>query len=222
MKRRTFIAAFGSTVTGGAAVFGSGAVTSVSANRSVSVEVAADATAFLALEPGDSDLVTQENGTLAVHLDGAGTLGTGVNMDAVTTIGDPANPADEYAFKIRNLGTDSLMVKLNYYFENPGWIEPNTDQSFLRFEIHDSGDYTQSSSQTYPEQGSSLDHSLGHPTGAAFGSNPDDERLEVGEEYYMTLTVDTTGSNAAADDDLTGTAEIHATTTATSEDEWNP
>ena len=211
MNRRKLLAALGTAV-GGSTVLGTGAFTSVSADRSVSVEVADDSNAFLGLVPGDTGLVTEDGGTLRINLDGTGTGASGVNFDAVTQIGSHENPAESHAFKIINQGTQSLMLKMNYYFTNTDWLNSGEGQSFIKFTIHDTGDGpTGSSSQKFPIQnGYNRDYPLAQPTGSGFGSNTSDYRFNVGEEYYMVITVDTTGPNASPDDDLSGIAEVVA------------
>ncbi|ERG96735.1 hypothetical protein [Haloquadratum walsbyi] len=48
------------------------------------------------------------------------------------------------------------------------------------------------------------------PTGSNSGSNSGGFRFNVGEEYYMVITVDTTGPDASPEDDLSGIAEFFA------------
>ncbi|QSG16012.1 DUF1102 family [Halapricum desulfuricans] len=191
---------------------GSGAFTSVSADRTMSVRVADDSNAFLGLVPGDTGLVEESNGMLQINLDGASTNASGVNFDAVTRIGSHENPADEHAFKIVNQGTQSLMLKMSYYFTNTDWLDGGAGQSFINFTLYDTGDApTGSSSQSFPIQnGYNKDYPLAQPTGSGFGSNTEGYRFNVGEEYYMVITVDTTGPNASPDDDLSGIAEFVA------------
>jgi len=226
MQRRKFIAGLGSLTAAGAAGIGTGAFTSVSANRGVSVTTAGDESAFLGLEAGDLPYVTgTDDGQMEIDLTETAVGGQGVNMDAVTTIGDPNNPADEHAFKIVNQGTQSLMFKMNYYFENTGWIvNRGKGQSHINFEVF--ADATESYARNYPDQRATQgpgyqDHSLGHPEGGAFGSNEGENRFNVGEEYYVVITIRTTGPNAATSDDLSGTAVIMAEP-ETEIDRWNP
>ena len=51
MKRRKFILGFGATAASGAALLGSGAFSSVEADRNIAVETAKDSDAFLELDP---------------------------------------------------------------------------------------------------------------------------------------------------------------------------
>jgi hypothetical protein len=212
VRRRRVLAALGTAAAGGSTVLGTGAFTSVDANRSVSVRVADDTNAFLGLVPGETGLVTENNGALQISLDGTETSASGVNFDAVTQIGSHENPSNDHAFKIINQGTQSLMLKMNYYFNDTSWLDGGQGQSFINFTLYDTGDGpTGSSSQSFPIQnGYNRDYPLAQPTGSGFGSNTKDYRFNVGEEYYMVITIDTTGPKASTDDDLSGIAEFVA------------
>jgi len=99
----------GSLAAGGAATMGSGAFTSVAADRSLQIDVSEDATAFLRLEGNDTP-----NGNEYVEDDGtAGTTlsldftetddgGTGLNQNAETIIRD--------IFTIANQGSQMVFV----------------------------------------------------------------------------------------------------------------
>jgi len=213
MNRRTFLATLGTATAGTSAAVGTGAFTSVSADRSVNVQVADDSNAFLGLVPGETGLVTEAGGTLQINLDGTGAPAEGVNFNSVTQIGSHENPEDDYAFKIVNQGTQSAMLKMSYYFTDPSWLDGGAGQSFINFTLYDTGDSpTGSSSQDFPIQnGYNKDYPLAQPTGSGFGpKNTEDYAFNVGEEYYMVITVDTTGPDASPDDDLSGTAEFFA------------
>ncbi|WP_059057862.1 hypothetical protein [Halobacterium hubeiense] len=98
----------GSIVAAGAAGVGTGAFTSVTADRSFTVDVAEDANAFLRMVsvPGseNSDYVEVEDGQLSGDLSGGNDslLGDGVNAGAVTTVDD--------LFRIENQGTQPVWV----------------------------------------------------------------------------------------------------------------
>lgn len=49
----------------------------------------------------------------------------------------------------------------------------------------------------------------------------DGYRFNPGDEYYMVVSVNTTGSNASKNDDLSGTAVLEPAT-STSQDKWDP
>ncbi|MDZ5810172.1 DUF1102 domain-containing protein [Halorubrum sp. AD140] len=108
MQRRKFVVGMGALASGTAAVVGSGAFTSVEADRSVEVDVADDASAFLSLEgndtPNGNEYVENDgNGnTLSLDFTETGEDGEGLNQKADTIIRD--------LFTIRNQGTQTVFV----------------------------------------------------------------------------------------------------------------
>ena len=91
------------TVGGGAAVVtGTGAFTSVTADRTVNVEVAGDASALLAIEgTGEhSDYIDNSDGNGEFGIDLSGGSASGVNADAITVVED--------LFKVTNQGTQEV------------------------------------------------------------------------------------------------------------------
>lgn len=109
MKRRNVLAALGALSAGGAVVTGTGAFTSVSANRDVTVQVADDANAFLALRGiGPNKPYTEtSNGTLGIDLtsdNATGAGGQGVNTNAVTVFAE--------LFEVQNQGTQEVEVEI--------------------------------------------------------------------------------------------------------------
>jgi len=222
MERRKFIIGAGALATGASAAVGTGAFTSASASRSVTVEVSGDQNATIGLIPGSStDVQINENDEL--ELDLTGSDGEGVNVNSEYTWGDPDDPENNHAFKIVNNNEESLAMKMNYYFENTEWISNSGNgQSFIRFEIFDTGDGpTGASGENYPHQSYNRDYSLGGPTGDwSPGSN---YRFNSGEEYYVVVTVDTTGENASKDDNLSGSASFEFTSDSSiNQDSWYP
>jgi hypothetical protein len=112
MNRRTLLTALGAIGAGGAVVTGTGAFTSVEANRDVTVEVADDANALLAIEQGDGpngNYATTTGGTLGIDLtsdnDNLTQDPNGVNANAVTVIED--------LFTITNQGTQEVDVEVS-------------------------------------------------------------------------------------------------------------
>lgn len=102
MKRRKFTIGLGALATGSAAALGTGAFSSVEADRQVQIDVADDANAFLRFE-GDDDYVTNDNdGTLTFDLGGAETDagGQAFNDRARTEVPD--------IIDIRNQGTQDV------------------------------------------------------------------------------------------------------------------
>lgn len=108
MERRKFMLGLGSVAAGGSALVGSGAFTSVEADRTVEVNLANDANAYLALT-GDNKYVTDDsgNGTLTIDLGGPGTGkgGQGFNDDAITEV--------EGVVEIRNQGTNAVEITVD-------------------------------------------------------------------------------------------------------------
>jgi hypothetical protein len=107
MQRRKFIAGVGSLAAGAAAVMGTGAFTSVEADRQVDVQVAEDSNAYLGLD--DSGVANDEyfdtNGDeYAVDFSSTNAGGSGVNPNA--------NTVAESVFTIKNQGTQEVTVSL--------------------------------------------------------------------------------------------------------------
>jgi len=85
LNRRQALIGIGSLAVGSGAALGSGAFTSVEADRTVTVQTAADTDAYLSLT-GDGEYISQSNsGTLTIDL-GAPDSNAAFNEDAVTTI----------------------------------------------------------------------------------------------------------------------------------------
>ena len=98
MERRKFLFGIGTVAAGGAAAMGTGAFTSVEADRGVSVTVADDSGAFLALSESDGPNAAYaevNGGELSVSLDA-------VNDNAETIVRD--------VFDITNNGTKDVYV----------------------------------------------------------------------------------------------------------------
>lgn len=108
MQRRKLIAGLGSLAAGSAAAVGTGAVSTMRADRAYKVETAGDADAYVGLAGNDSSqFVSQSNGTLS--LDFASDTewgGEGVNM-GVTEV--------RPAFTLENQGEETIYAQI----ENP-------------------------------------------------------------------------------------------------------
>jgi len=93
-NRRNVLIGLGGLVATGGAALGTGAFTTVTAERTVSVETAGDASAFLGLTPATRNgtpgnpYVTETNGTVEITLENpdgdSGANATGVNQNAET------------------------------------------------------------------------------------------------------------------------------------------
>jgi hypothetical protein len=111
MRRRKMLIGLGSLAAGGAAATGTGAFTSVSANRSVNVKVADDANALLRIIPDERNGSQTENaqeyvdtsgGTVSLDITGTDSGATGINNNATTVIDD--------ILTIKNQGTQGVYV----------------------------------------------------------------------------------------------------------------
>jgi hypothetical protein len=109
MERRKFLIASGALAAGGAAAMGSGAFSSVEAERSVSISVENDTNAYLAMEaadnPNGNEYVSSDGGTLELSIGDNGN-GGGVNKDAVTEFAE--------LFTITNQGTQQIFWWISY------------------------------------------------------------------------------------------------------------
>ena len=108
MQRRKFVVGLGALASGSAAAVGTGAFTSVEADRQVDVQVASDANAYLSLDNSgaSNDAYFDASGDeYAVDFADSGNGGTGVNPNADTVA--------ESVFTIENQGTQEVTVSLS-------------------------------------------------------------------------------------------------------------
>ncbi|GGN22759.1 hypothetical protein [Halarchaeum nitratireducens] len=117
MKRRTLIAGLGSLTASGVFAVGSGAFTSVSAKRTVSISVANDSTAFLKLnEQGNGRRSYTDGGTIGFDIPGpgeddyGGTDPEGLGTDSVYRFGGDADNAEQGLFAAENQGTQPVKL----------------------------------------------------------------------------------------------------------------
>ena len=102
MKRRKFTIGLGSLVAGSAAAVGTGAFTSVHADRSIEVQVSNDADGFLGIA-SDSEYVDSDGDVFAIDLSGETDAGgEGFNTKGFTDV-------DEI-FTLSNRGTGDIVV----------------------------------------------------------------------------------------------------------------
>ncbi len=239
MERRKFVIGLGSLAAGGAAATGTGAFTSATAERTVSIARVGDESAYLGLTAGDSAGVSSyvsgsNGGELNIDLTGNGE-GSGVNMGAVTTIGESDNGEydTEYAFKITNQGTQKLFIGLSYDFDDASWLDSNKDQSYIEFEgrgnelEREVGGVDHRRKAQFPFQASGETAGGGAAGGSGrigktqpiYGQNRNKNRatLDVGTSWYFVVRVDTSGEDASMSDALSGTLNIHVN----SDDKFN-
>ena len=105
-NRRKFLAGLGALASGSAAAIGTGAFTSVEADRTVNVAVADDANAYLGLddidESANSEYVDVSGEEVVLNLDSTNSGGSGFNANAETRIDD--------LIRVTNQGTQTVNV----------------------------------------------------------------------------------------------------------------
>jgi len=141
MQRRKFIAGVGSLAAGAAAVTGTGAFTSVQAERSVSVNVASDPNAYLALKPIGDRASTDTDGELQLDFSSSNTGSQGLNQNARTAFTD--------LFQIRNQGDNPVYIGVGLEESD---VYESTSQSNSKLHLFD---YNELSGFVYAEENGS-------------------------------------------------------------------
>lgn len=172
MERRKFLVGLGSVATGGAATIGSGAFASVEATRTVGVNVAGDASAYLGLEP-DSPYAEFSGKQLVLDFSNNNNGGNGINADSVTTF--------DGVFRMTNNGPNELDITL----DKSGLANPDR-WHFVPKEVYEeySGNYPEDS--FYP----SWDDFGGYDTTNASGGG-----LDSGESTLVGVAIDARDRN---------------------------
>ena len=89
MERRKFVIGAGALATGSAAAVGTGAFSSVTADRETTIDIAGDEDAFLALSVEDTEYARiDENDLLVLEFTGEADDGEGINKAATTRFDD--------------------------------------------------------------------------------------------------------------------------------------
>ena len=131
MKRRQVILGLGAIATGGSALIGSGAFSSVEAERDISVEVAGDDSAYLRLGPcTDEDGNEKPNGAYTVQDDGL--FGIALTEENDNVDGDGVNPEARSTFhnvfEMCNQGTQEVCINFGIEGEVPKIKGPVPDR----------------------------------------------------------------------------------------------
>ncbi|WP_241431558.1 hypothetical protein [Halorubrum distributum] len=215
MERRKFVVGLGALASGSAAAVGTGAFTSVTADRSVDVEVAGDSSAYLALtraagdsagntSPNSNKYVQKSSGEVSFDFDGANTDGDGFNPNSVTVIED--------LIEVQNQGTQSayLGVDLSDLTISDG--SGNEAGIELAASIPDDGSTTGQTGSADDELAANIAfQGSGNAVGNA--TSPSSYELDVGEAVHLDLTVDTTNFDNS-DVSTTGTVAFIADQTS--------
>lgn len=134
-NRRKFLAGMGALATGSAAAMGTGAFSSVRANRTVTIDTAKDNSgALLSLDTygmENADYVSTAGSTVGIKLDSENKnlKGSGVNKDAITRLFN--------LFKVTNKGSQNVFVYANALGDENFFVDPqahdrpdDTDDSY--------------------------------------------------------------------------------------------
>jgi hypothetical protein len=193
MNRRKFLAGIGSLAAASATAMGTGAFTSVDAERSVSVAVASDENAFLGLDTLDSsnsdEFVSLDGGTLGIDISETTAGGTGVNMNARTAFDD--------MFQITNQGTQQAAVYIVYDPDDgqPGFMP---DVGSDRLDPNASDPTPELGLEFYEQDDDPIP--INHPEGRNTINRS--VILEPGDSQPMGVAIDTRGLDADPDEPL--------------------
>lgn len=220
-SRRSVLVGLGGLVAGGGALIGTGAFTTVEAQRSVNVSTTGDASGFLGLapaarnddttdgaptstvtgtpvEPPNEYVSAPGDGTVEINLDGNSEGASGLNQNAVTTFRN--------LVKITNNGTQNVQT-LNLEF-----ISTGSDDSNLN--LGDTFSFTAST----PSDGSAEASDISNDSDILSTSADSDSTLEPGDAIHFGIEIDLINggnSNGALPNQATYNLEITAETSNT-------
>jgi hypothetical protein len=190
-NRRSVLIGLSGVVAGGGALFGTGAFTTVTAERAVSVETAGDASALLQLtgneDYGDDDtdvaehVSTTDTGTLQLTFDS-------INRNAVTRFDD--------LLSVANQGTQEIKLYVNVDAGEEG-VDPIYGQGYTNdgpLDVLYGGTYTADADG----QGDS-DSIVGGNVNQTPRANP--LTLDSGDSATLTVVIDTRGTGSQSWDD---------------------
>ncbi len=226
MKRRKFLIGAGALAAGGAAALGSGAFTSVEADRDISVEVTGDNNALVRLTPVVHRIENVPNEDRPVYFDGGiedGTLGidtsrslaSGVNANAVTWLGTPNFDEQSGWVGINEdnidwAGDHTYTPRAAFGIENRGTQE--YDLTFEYQYANDPGD-SEITFEFYDGAAPALGNSFPRKIGTLTGNNSvsvkagsSGNSFRVDKRIFSSVRIDT----GAVGDDLSGALTIRA------------
>lgn len=193
-NRRSVLIGLGGLVAGGGALLGTGAFTTVEAERTVSVETAGDADAFLAMEPerDDNEYVSTDDGTIAINLDGNDEGADGLNQNAITTF--------ENLVRVTNQGTETVTELTLEFTDTPAGVDASDTFSFTVSDPDEDDSDTVDNGENVLTGDNDVPSELGSGDAVVFGlevdliNGGDDNALPDEGDYTLTITAD------AADD----------------------
>ena len=221
VKRRKFVIGLGALVAGSGAALGTGASVNSTMDRDSDINVVNDDEGLLALSPGteaDSDVVRLTSNPGELTIDFSGRNDGGVNVNSKYQVGSltggnndiavfdkvGGGPTTHNAFTVVNNDTVHRDVTLEYSAANPGDL--NQNGSYLYFEARPLD--TLSPSGRAPIKDMRVDSNNPTASFSYSADNLNDDSIDSGNGIGVSILVDTTGSNADSEEDLTGTLTI--------------
>jgi hypothetical protein len=214
MDRRKFVIGLGSLAAGGAAATGTGAFSSVEAERYAAVGTTGDSSAFLALEgtgsvAGNSGYIKNDgtgDGELLIDMNGnSNPGGAGFPFNAESTV--------DYLFKITNKGTHEVEVDIKK-MHGAGSAKPELPK---RVELYASPSTDVPVADPYDDTASNVDRIDVEPDGTNDGTHS--VTLGVGKSVHVSMFVDTMGLShsdmPSSVERLIQNMEVRAESTAT-------
>lgn len=194
MNRRKFVVGVGSLAAVGATAVGTGAFTSITAGRSINVEVAGDSSAYLALrkaagpsvDPGENSeaYVDVNNGEVAFDFsDSNGTvdLGDGFNKNAVTEVED--------LLEVQNQGTQPVFLSVDA--ADLDISDGSGNQAYVGLTVVEDEDVPGTLNDNIAFDSTSGEQASGGEVPDPTDSSPSAYELAQGESVNLDLTVDT-------------------------------
>lgn len=182
MKRRELIAGVGSLTAGSSVAIGSGAFTSVNANRDIDVRIAEDDKAYLRLKPIRADFAREDDGSLVLTIDDDLSTAAATNDDVDSEdTGDGVGTDSVYSFDdiftIQNQGTNGVRVFGIYQGGEVNLIEIYNSSDEMRRPL------TESNPSTILDPGETISAGVKVNThGTPVREDPYDESIIIGAD----------------------------------------
>jgi hypothetical protein len=182
MRRRRLLLGAG-TLLGAGGMLGTDAFTSVEADRSVSVQVADDADAFLAMEPSsgpNGEYAAADGGTIALDFTDTDAGGTGLGTDSVYQLDD--------VFRITNQGTQPVYVWATFSGASENFTPDGSNTEIYLYPNGDSDDRLRDSD----------DDVLYLGVGQSAGIGVYVDTTDVTTDQNLTMTINADAENPAS------------------------
>jgi hypothetical protein len=221
VKRRKFVIGLGALVAGSGAALGTGASVNSTMSRNGDIEVVNDSKGLLALNVGneaDSDVVSMQNGQLAIDFSGRDNGETnGVNVNSKYQVGsltggnndiavfdkEGGGPTSFNAFTVVNNDTARRDITLEYTLDSDHNLQE--DGSYLYFEARPLSTLPDGRA---PIKDMTVDHGNTTASFSYSADNYNDDSIDSGNGIGVSILVDTTGDDASTSEDLSGTLTV--------------